>query len=71
MPEMGADKKNLGSSPRRRGGPFLAYINPSHKRIFSFMNLQEGFKEIKREQVTNASPGTGRRLDLWRQMKIL
>lgn len=54
MPEMGADKKNLGSSPLR-GRPFLAYINPSHKRIFSFMNLQKGFKEIKREQqVTNA-----------------
>lgn len=37
------------------GRPFLAYINPSHKRIFSFMNLQKGFKEIKREQqITNA-----------------
>lgn len=54
VPEMGADKKNLGSSPLR-GRPFLAYINPSHKRIFSFMNLQKGFKEIKREQqVANA-----------------
>lgn len=38
-------KKSLGSSPLR-GRPFPAYINPNHKMIFSFMNLQKGFKEI-------------------------
>lgn len=45
VPDMGSDEKNLGSSPLR-GRRFLAYINPSHKMIFSFMNLQKGFKEI-------------------------
>lgn len=45
VPEMGADKKNLGSSPLR-GRPFFVYVTPSHEMIFSFMNLQKGFKEI-------------------------